>query len=247
MPRRSSDGLRAPAFPMPTATTMLLEIQNLKKCYRAPDGGDSVDVLCDLELKIDAGESVAIVGPSGCGKSTLLNIIGALDRVDAGTVQVAGRDIAGLDEKALAAFRNETVGFIFQLHHLLPQCTILENVLVPTLAQPGATAKARERAEKLLAAVGAWIGPVNILLVFILKDLIGLLLVLAQATYQGRLRTLLKNSTVVALNLVHLREVGLQTVQQVGLSCKSVDKPLPMAVPVLVAVGLLLCIHTGGI
>ena len=133
---------------------MLLEIQNLKKRYHAPDGGDSVDVLRDLELKVDAGESVAIVGPSGCGKSTLLNIIGALDRVDAGTVQVAGRDIAGLDEKALAAFRNETVGFIFQLHHLLPQCTILENVLVPTLAQPDATAKARERAEKLLAAVG---------------------------------------------------------------------------------------------
>ena len=100
---------------------------------------------------------------------------------------------------------------------------------------------------KLLAAVGAWIGPVNILLVFILKDLIGLVLVLAQATCQGRLRTLLKNSTVVALNLVHLREVGLQTVQQVGLSCKSVDKPLPMAVPILVAVGLLLCFHAGGI
>ena len=135
-------------------TAMLLEIHKLTKCYRAPDGGDSVEVLRDLELTVDAGESVAIAGPSGCGKSTLLNIIGALDRADAGTVSIAGRDIAGLDEKALAAFRNETVGFIFQLHHLLPQCTILENVLVPTLAQPGATAKARERAEKLLGAVG---------------------------------------------------------------------------------------------
>ena len=139
------------AFP---ENLMLLEIHNLKKCYRAPDGGDSVDVLRDLDLKVDAGESVAVTGPSGCGKSTLLNIIGALDRVDAGTVQVAGRNIAGLDEKALAAFRNETVGFIFQLHHLLPQCTIFENVLIPTLAQPGATAKARERAAKLLEAVG---------------------------------------------------------------------------------------------
>ena len=147
---------RAPRNSLPRSipNLMLLEIQNLKKCYRAPDGGDSVDVLRDLDLKVDAGESVAIVGPSGCGKSTLLNIIGALDRVDVGTVRVAGRDIAGLDEKALAAYRNETVGFIFQLHHLLPQCTILENVLVPTLAQPGGTAKARERAEKLLAAVG---------------------------------------------------------------------------------------------
>ena len=134
---------------------MLLEIQKLKKCYRAPDGGDSVDVLRDLDLQIDAGESAAIVGPSGCGKSTLLNIIGALDRADAGSVRVADRDIAGLDEKALAAFRNETVGFIFQLHHLLPQCTILENVLVPTLAQPrGERGESRARAEKLLGAVG---------------------------------------------------------------------------------------------
>ena len=134
---------------------MLLEIQHLTKCYRAPDGGDSVDVLRDLDLQIDAGESAAITGPSGCGKSTLLNIIGALDRADAGSVRVADRDIAGLDEKALAAFRNETVGFIFQLHHLLPQCTILENVLVPTLALPrGERGESRARAEKLLGAVG---------------------------------------------------------------------------------------------
>jgi lipoprotein-releasing system ATP-binding protein len=133
---------------------MLVEIQNLKKCYRAPDGGDAVDVLRDLDLQIEAGESVAIVGPSGCGKSTLLNIIGALDRVDGGAVRVAERDLAQLDEQALAAFRNETVGFIFQLHHLLPQCSILENVLVPTLAQPGANDGTRERAEKLLESVG---------------------------------------------------------------------------------------------
>ena len=115
---------------------------------------DSVDLLVEIDARFPRQHFAAILGPSGCGKSTLLNIIGALDRVDGGTVKVAGRDIAGLDEKALAAFRNESVGFIFQLHHLLPQCTILENVLVPTLAQPGATAKARERAEKLLAAVG---------------------------------------------------------------------------------------------
>jgi ABC-type lipoprotein export system ATPase subunit len=133
---------------------MLVEIQNLKKCYRAPDGGDAVDVLRDLDLQIEAGESVAIVGPSGCGKSTLLNIIGALDRVDGGAVRVAERDLAKLDEQALAAFRNETVGFIFQLHHLLPQCSILENVLVPTLARPGKNDGARERAEKLLESVG---------------------------------------------------------------------------------------------
>ena len=133
---------------------MLVEIQRLTKCYRAPDGSDSVDVLRDLDLQVAAGESVAITGPSGCGKSTLLNIIGALDRADAGAVRVADRDLAKFDEKALAAFRNETVGFIFQLHHLLPQCTILENVLVPTLARSDGKSGARERAGQLLEAVG---------------------------------------------------------------------------------------------
>lgn len=134
---------------------MLLEIDNLTKTYRAPDGGDAVEVLRALDLRVEDGETLSIVGPSGCGKSTLLNIIGALDHVDGGTVRVAGRELSGLDDAALAKFRNETVGFVFQLHHLLPQCTILENVLVPTLAQRKADrASLRERGEKLLEAVG---------------------------------------------------------------------------------------------
>jgi len=134
---------------------MLIDLHHLTKTYRAPGGGEAVDVLRDLDLKIDEGESVAIVGPSGSGKSTLLNIIGALDNADAGEVKVAGRDLAKLDERALAEFRNTTVGFIFQLHHLLPQCTILENVLVPTLARPGGNRAAlRTRAEGLLESVG---------------------------------------------------------------------------------------------
>src|SRR5882757_3617283 len=134
---------------------MLLEIENLRKCYRAPDGGDAVDVLRELDLRVDDGETVAIVGPSGCGKSTLLNIIGALDHVDGGTVRVTGRDLAQLNDADLAKFRNEAVGFIFQLHHLLPQCTILENVLVPTLAGPKEQRiAARGRAEELLESVG---------------------------------------------------------------------------------------------
>jgi prepilin peptidase CpaA len=99
---------------------------------------------------------------------------------------------------------------------------------------------------KLLAAVGAWVGPVNIIIIFIAKDLIGLVMVLAQATAQGRLRTLVRNSTVVALNLVHVREVGLDTVQQCGLSSRSIDKPLPMAVPILIAIVLLLLVRPGG-
>jgi len=134
---------------------MLLELRNVSKTYRAPDGGDAVDVLRGVSLQVAAGESVAIVGPSGSGKSTALNLIGALDRADAGEVIVDGRDVEKLDERELAAFRNTTVGFMFQLHHLLPQCTILENVLVPTLAAPKRdNAALTARAESLLESVG---------------------------------------------------------------------------------------------
>jgi ABC-type lipoprotein export system ATPase subunit len=134
---------------------MLLELRNVTKTYRAPDGGDSVDVLRGVDLQIAAGETVAIVGPSGSGKSTVLNIVGALDRADAGEVIVDGRDVEKLGDEELAGYRSATVGFIFQLHHLLPQCTILENVLVPTLASPKRDAAAlRQRAESLLESVG---------------------------------------------------------------------------------------------
>ena len=99
---------------------------------------------------------------------------------------------------------------------------------------------------KLLAAVGAWVGPVNILLIFVLKDIVGLVIVLAQATRQGKLKSLARNSAVVTMNLLHVREVGVDTVRQSGLSGGSVDKPLPMAVPILVAVLLLECLRPGG-
>src|SRR5262249_54855768 len=105
-------------------------------------------------------ESIAIVGPSGSGKSTLLNIIGALDRPDSGRVVLAGRDLSTLSEPELAAVRSREMGFIFQLHHLLPQCTVLENVLIPTLAiagRPGAEPRAEapeDRARRLLKRVG---------------------------------------------------------------------------------------------
>jgi lipoprotein-releasing system ATP-binding protein len=93
------------------------------------------------------------MGPSGCGKSTLLNIIGTLDRAGAGRVSLAGRDVTSLDEKQLAEVRAGVVGFVFQLHHLLPQCSILENVLVPTLVSKKAE-DAEARARKLLERVG---------------------------------------------------------------------------------------------
>ncbi|HEY3257405.1 MAG TPA: ABC transporter ATP-binding protein [Gemmatimonadaceae bacterium] len=133
---------------------MLIELTELKKTYAAPDGSDAVPVLTGVNLKVAKGDTVAIVGPSGCGKSTLLNIIGALDRADSGSVRVAGLELSTLSPDALAQFRNETVGFVFQLHHLLPQCTILENVLVPTLARRERNDAFDERAKELIAAVG---------------------------------------------------------------------------------------------
>lgn len=128
---------------------MLLELQHVHKSYASPP----VEVLRDINFQLADGEAVAIVGPSGSGKSTLLNILGALDRPTQGTARFDGRDLATLSEPELAAIRNRQIGFIFQLHHLLPQCTVLENVLIPTLA--GAPdAVARERAERLLERVG---------------------------------------------------------------------------------------------
>jgi len=110
-------------------------------------------VLRGVDLTLAAGASLAICGPSGCSKSTLLNILGTLDRADAGRVTLAGRDVTSLDEKQLAEIRAGLVGFVFQLHHLLPQCSILENVLVPTLVSKKAD-DAEARARKLLERVG---------------------------------------------------------------------------------------------
>jgi len=132
---------------------MLLELTHVSKSYASPDGGALVEVLRNISLRIDAGEAVAVTGPSGSGKSTLLNIMGALDRPTSGTACLDGSDLGGVTEKALAAIRNRQVGFIFQLHHLLPQCTALENVLIPTLAGR-ATGADSARAERLLERVG---------------------------------------------------------------------------------------------
>jgi ABC-type lipoprotein export system ATPase subunit len=127
---------------------MLLELTHVHKSYASPP----VEVLRDISFQLAAGEAVAIVGPSGSGKSTLLNIIGALDQPTQGTVRFDGRDLAGLSEVEMAGIRNRQIGFIFQLHHLLPQCSVLENVLIPTLA--GKSNGSRERAEHLLERVG---------------------------------------------------------------------------------------------
>jgi len=131
----------------------LISLSHITKSYTDPGSGQSVPVLRDISLSITAGESLAIVGPSGCGKSTLLNILGTLDTPDAGEFIFDGQSLANSTTEQLAAIRSEKIGFIFQLHHLMPQCSVLENVLLPTLALKYSL-DARQRAEALLTQVG---------------------------------------------------------------------------------------------
>ncbi len=133
----------------------MLEIRNLSKEYPTPTG--PLRVLADINLSLNTGDAVSIVGPSGSGKSTLLYILGALEPPTSGAVLLNGRNPFELDEKNLALFRNEQVGFVFQDHHLLPQCTVLENVLIPTLVARDADAPLQHRALDLLDQVG--LGP----------------------------------------------------------------------------------------
>ncbi|MGV3774826.1 MAG: ABC transporter ATP-binding protein [Verrucomicrobiales bacterium] len=137
-----------------TTGTPHLKLAEVTKSYRSNEGA-GLAILKGISLEMFAGESLAIVGPSGSGKSTLLNIIGTLDQPDSGSVQIGATEVTRLDETALAAVRNREIGFIFQGHHLLPQCSVLENVLVPTLAADAATKKgAIERAKIMLERVG---------------------------------------------------------------------------------------------
>ena len=132
----------------------MLTLSNVQKTYPGADGSPAVPVLRGVSLEIAAGESVAITGPSGCGKSTLLHLLGALDRPTAGSIRFGDLDLASLDEAAASRFRNQRVGFVFQQHALLPQCTALQNVLVPVLATRDATDADAKRARELLARLG---------------------------------------------------------------------------------------------
>lgn len=134
----------------------LLQLTGVTKLYDSLGGANSLPVLNGISLTVARGESLAIVGPSGSGKSTLLQIIGTLDRPISGEVQLDGKNLAGLDDQQLAAIRNLQIGFVFQSHCLLPQCSVWENVLVPTLAdssraRPTETTEAR--ATRLLKRV----------------------------------------------------------------------------------------------
>lgn len=136
----------------------LVELENLSKSYPDADGTEEHVILRDIHLSLFSGESVAITGPSGCGKSTLLNILGTLDQPTRGVYRYREKDVLKMNGKALSQFRAEEMGFIFQLHHLLPQCSVLENALLPILAlshkDKAFKDEARERAVKLLEKVG---------------------------------------------------------------------------------------------
>src|SRR5205823_3578072 len=129
-------------------------VQAIEIDKRYVDGPAVVSVLEDLSLEIEAGERIAIVGESGVGKSTLLHLLGALDRPTSGRILFEGEDVFSRPEAELAAFRNREVGFIFQFHHLLPDFTALENVMMPALIAGAARETARRRAADLLVRVG---------------------------------------------------------------------------------------------
>jgi lipoprotein-releasing system ATP-binding protein len=133
--------------------TAILEAQSLRKVYRGGDG-NPIEVLAGVDFTVDRGEFVAIVGASGSGKSTLLHLLGALDTPSGGTVRLAGQAYDDHSPDSLAAVRNKKLGFVFQFHHLLREFTALENVMMPLLIAGEADARARSRAEELLAAVG---------------------------------------------------------------------------------------------
>lgn len=129
---------------------MLLKLEKIGKSY-----SKDRTILDQLDLEINAGERIAIVGPSGSGKTTLLNLIGTLDRPDSGKMVFENQDLSGFNDQQLAQFRNEKIGFVFQLHHLLPQLTLLENILLPTLTDKKLQGKETlERAQKLIKRMG---------------------------------------------------------------------------------------------
>lgn len=131
---------------------MSLHVEHLAKTY--PTRSQPLTVLRDIDLDLQRGDAVAIMGPSGSGKSTLLHILGTLDHPTTGTVRLEGTNPFALPERDLAHFRNRHIGFVFQDHHLLPQCSVLENVLIPTLVGTEDPARARSWAGQLLERVG---------------------------------------------------------------------------------------------
>ncbi|WP_167605487.1 ABC transporter ATP-binding protein [Maribellus sediminis] len=135
---------------------MLLQLKNISKGYGEPGTHSFRPVLKGLNLEIGKGEKVAIIGPSGSGKTTLLNLIGALDLPESGEVIFNDNDLTTYSKNQLAEFRNKNLGFVFQMHHLMPQLTLMENVLLPILPQGKVKKEQKDWAEYLIKKVGIW-------------------------------------------------------------------------------------------
>lgn len=136
----------------------LLSLEHINKGFGKPDDPSYRPVLKELSLQVEEGERIAILGPSGSGKTTLLNLVGGLDHPDGGKVEFRGEDITAYSSEQIHQFRNRQIGFVFQFHHLLPQCTLLENVLIPTLVESDKASRkvSAGRAETLMKRVGIW-------------------------------------------------------------------------------------------
>ncbi|MGI9263811.1 MAG: lipoprotein-releasing ABC transporter ATP-binding protein LolD [Gammaproteobacteria bacterium] len=136
----------------PETTGSVLECRSLNKSFF--EGGRTLEVLRNIDLKIDAGDLVAIVGASGSGKTTLLQLLGGLDQPSSGEVAILGHDIRALNERQRGRLRNQSIGFVYQFHHLLPEFSALENVAMPLLVSRMSPQEASERARELLDRVG---------------------------------------------------------------------------------------------
>jgi ABC-type lipoprotein export system ATPase subunit len=135
---------------------MFIEVKNIAKSYTNTSGVVQRKVLTNLNLTAEKGEKIAIMGPSGSGKTTLLNLLATFDLPDTGEIVVNNRSYSAMTQNDLLAYRNKEVGFVFQFHHLLPQCTLLENVLLPTIAHKESKNISHGRAEQLLKHMGLW-------------------------------------------------------------------------------------------
>ena len=135
---------------------MMLQLKNISKGYGKAEAHSFRPVLKELNFEIDKGEKIAIIGPSGAGKTTLLNMIGALDLPDSGEVIFNQKNITAYGKTEMSNFRNRHLGFVFQLHHLMPQLSLWENVLLPLLPQGKITKEQKDWAEYLIRKVGIW-------------------------------------------------------------------------------------------
>jgi lipoprotein-releasing system ATP-binding protein len=130
----------------------IIAVENLQKGYRS--GDQRLEILTGLRLSVDPGEMIAVTGASGSGKSTLLHLLGGMDRPDQGSIRISGKEISDLSLSEMARFRNRCIGFLFQFHHLLPEFTAVENVMMPLLLRDTPRGEAEQKAEALLADVG---------------------------------------------------------------------------------------------